>query len=599
MKKLKNISILELVSQLYEVLKKTMWSYLQFEVIYKTLTLAIFIPIISVIFNKIVSMAKMDNITNYALLSFIFSKYGFLSIGILAPIAIILIYIEFSVLIIMFYTVCKGSKIKIKDAFLKSITNMSHLTLYGIVSMAMYLLILLPMFISGFGSSLIPTLEIPSFISGELYKTIGGTVLYLALILFIIYINIRWIFAIPVLVLEEKNNFKAALKKSAQLSKGNYFSIILTFITTLIFFLVVIILAISFLILLDHLIVNFLPNNIYRAIKFEKIFILFITISLYLSSLIMAPIYISIITKIYIWKVNPEDIIIKVDVIDYTDITSKNNIRYLKNNKVSLINFAIIIFCSIYLIGRVLVTAPSYGEITTIAHRGVISSGVENTIEAFQGAVDSKAEYAEIDLLQSKDGEVVVVHDSNLKRLAGVNEHIWNMTLDEIRDIELCQNDFKGRISTLEEVITFAKGNIKLLMEIKLTGNESNSFIDDILSIIKANNFEESSMLQSLDYDVVQYLQGKNINIKVGYILFAKISDLSLINADFLVMEESVVNENVVALCRILKKPLYVWTVNKSSNMDKFYLMGVQGIITDHPGELITRVMELKENTFY
>ena len=74
-------------------------------------------------------------------------------------------------------------------------------------------------------------------------------------------------------------------------------------------------------------------------------------------------------------------------------------------------------------------------EIT--AHRGSSKRAPENTLAALETAIDEMADYAEIDVQTTSDGVVVVCHDLNLKRLAGVNRRLGSMTYGEVRDLSL------------------------------------------------------------------------------------------------------------------------------------------------------------------
>lgn len=55
---------------------------------------------------------------------------------------------------------------------------------------------------------------------------------------------------------------------------------------------------------------------------------------------------------------------------------------------------------------------------------------------AFENAVKATADYIELDVHETKDGEIVVIHDDNLKRTTGVNKKVYNMTYDEIKDLD-------------------------------------------------------------------------------------------------------------------------------------------------------------------
>ena len=60
----------------------------------------------------------------------------------------------------------------------------------------------------------------------------------------------------------------------------------------------------------------------------------------------------------------------------------------------------------------------------------------ENTLAAIEQAIEDGADYAEIDVQETADGVVVVIHDTDLKRITGLGEKIWDVTYDEVRDLD-------------------------------------------------------------------------------------------------------------------------------------------------------------------
>lgn len=98
-----------------------------------------------------------------------------------------------------------------------------------------------------------------------------------------------------------------------------------------------------------------------------------------------------------------------------------------------------------------------------LAHRGGTEGGaIENTIEAFQFALDAGLNFLEIDVQATKDGVVVVFHDGNLQRLTGFSGKVSDLTLYELRELKLGE---RSRIPTLQEVLErfpAAKFNVDL-----------------------------------------------------------------------------------------------------------------------------------------
>ena len=75
---------------------------------------------------------------------------------------------------------------------------------------------------------------------------------------------------------------------------------------------------------------------------------------------------------------------------------------------------------------------------------------------AFRHAINDKADYIELDVRQTKDDEIVVIHDANTRRTTGVDGYIRNMTLDEIKELDAgsyFSEEYTGeKIPTLREV---------------------------------------------------------------------------------------------------------------------------------------------------
>ena len=110
-------------------------------------------------------------------------------------------------------------------------------------------------------------------------------------------------------------------------------------------------------------------------------------------------------------------------------------------------------------------------DVEITAHRGDVSQAPENTIPAFKAAIESGADWIELDINQTKDGVLVVLHDENLMRVAGVPHKVRDLTYDEIRSLDVGSRlgpDFQGTsIPTLSEVLDYCRGKIKLNIEIK------------------------------------------------------------------------------------------------------------------------------------
>ena len=106
-----------------------------------------------------------------------------------------------------------------------------------------------------------------------------------------------------------------------------------------------------------------------------------------------------------------------------------------------------------------------------IAHRGARKFAPENTIPAFEKAIEMGMDYIEIDVQATSDGALVLSHDSTVERMTGVRRAVAEMTLREIKELDAgatFDGEYRGtEIPTLEETLEAARGRIKIYLDLK------------------------------------------------------------------------------------------------------------------------------------
>ncbi len=109
-------------------------------------------------------------------------------------------------------------------------------------------------------------------------------------------------------------------------------------------------------------------------------------------------------------------------------------------------------------------------RVHVIAHRGDSAQAPENTLSALRRAIELRAEIAEIDVQETRDGVIMVLHDNDLLRVAGTPRGLWQLTCAEARRLDVGSwyaPEFKGeQLPTLEEVLDLARGRIRLIIEL-------------------------------------------------------------------------------------------------------------------------------------
>ena len=186
-----------------------------------------------------------------------------------------------------------------------------------------------------------------------------------------------------------------------------------------------------------------------------------------------------------------------------------------------------------------------------------------------------------MDVQETKDGQFVMMHDANLKSLAGLNVTPQDLTLDELKQLDIYENGYQTKISSFDDYINRANDlHQKLLIEIKTSRKDSAQMMDHFLDQYGAKIKIYGHQMQSLDYHVIEKVTQYDKEIPVYFILPYN-SVFPRTNATGYTMEYSTLDEYFVTKLWNTKQKLYVWTINGSESFDKSLRLGVDGMITD------------------
>ena len=227
--------------------------------------------------------------------------------------------------------------------------------------------------------------------------------------------------------------------------------------------------------------------------------------------------------------------------------------------------------------------APVVNPPLVISHRGVSNgNGVQNTIQSLEKTAQLKPDLIEMDIQETKDGQFVMMHDANLRGLAGLNKTPQDLTLEELQQIDIHENGYTTKISSFDDYLNRANElHQKLLIEIKTSHKDSPQMMDHFLEKYAAKIKVYGHQMQSLDYHVVEKVTQYYKDIPIYFILPYN-SVFPRTNATGYTMEYSTLDEYFVTKLWNTEQKLYVWTINSSESFDKSFRLGVNGMITDN-----------------
>ena len=591
-------------------------SLLLFEIIYKILSICIFVPVGKELVSMMLDISGENILYNYGMAKLLLSLPGIAAIILVLVCSIILIYFEYSVMILTISNAHQNKDYHFKAIFKEVLVSFHVLGNWSSLLFFVYIALLSPLIHIGIVNSIIPSVNIPYFVTGELLRRSYGNILlnigYGALYLF--YFSL--IFILPTMILKEMN-FLKALKYNYQIIRRTK---IFNFLPLLGIILLWVLIFNSGIIPVDF-------STLFEENLLRTICTIFFSVDRLLQALtgvvvwglqtILVIMFLTFVCTVFLQTeteiTKNENVSAFVDVaLDKTQQKLHDTLNRIYNyflplfKKIHISRVYVAVLCPCLLVGGLYFMyqyaqePPALFKPIVVGHR-CSDLGVENTMSAFNGAIESEADYAEIDIQLTKDGIPVIHHDGNLQRLAGVNKSVNDYTLEELKKVELKQGDKTDHIATLQEMMDAGRGKIKLLIELKASGGEKEQLVDTVIQTIRDNHYENDCIIMSLDYELVSMVKEKYSSLTVGYCLFGNIGDLSTeslldLNVDFLVIEEGVVSQNFTAKCRQAWLPVLVWTVDDADRMEKYLDMGINGIITDKPYIAKEKIDEFNES---
>jgi glycerophosphoryl diester phosphodiesterase len=225
-------------------------------------------------------------------------------------------------------------------------------------------------------------------------------------------------------------------------------------------------------------------------------------------------------------------------------------------------------------------------RVLVIAHRGASASAPENTLAAFRLAAEQGADFVELDVQESKDGQVLVNHDSDLMKVGRSAMKIWETDAAQLRTVDIGSHagrQFSGeRVPALAEVLAACKGKARVVIELKSYGHDQR-LEEQVVEIVEAAGMEKNCLFMSLNYGMVRKMKQLRPSWRCGVLVAKALGDLTSLNSDFLAVEARMATGRFVRRAHRAGQDVYVWTVNDPAWMLVAMSHGADGLITDKP----------------
>ncbi len=231
-------------------------------------------------------------------------------------------------------------------------------------------------------------------------------------------------------------------------------------------------------------------------------------------------------------------------------------------------------------------SVPPGDPVLIIAHRGAAGSAPENTLAAFERAIQDGADYVELDVMETVDGQVVVFHDKDYMKVAGVPVKVWEATYEELAQIDIGSHfspEYRDqRTPLLQEALELCRDRVRVMIELKEYGR-GQRLVERVIEVVERLDMSQQVVVMSLSLPLVRETKRLRPDWTVGVLSAVAVGRLAELEADFLAISGKTATRSLLGQARQRKKPVYVWTIDSESAMLHYLSLGVDGIITNRP----------------
>jgi len=562
-----------------------------FEILWKLVTLLVIAPACAGLIQLAIHLAKLKYLTTSNLLQFLRSPWTILLLAVLLLLAALYTLFEIA-------AVCTCFR---QSRFQKVRTTLGRMVRSGLQSvlhffrgggpfLVLHLLVLIPLMQFSATSGIFTAMGIPDFLAYYMTKKEFLLPIYVAAIILCCLLSVRWVFS-SVLFTQNQCSYRSARATSVQLVRGRFWQ---TFFSVLVWnccYFAALLVFLCMITVVVLMVIRATGSNDLIMSQAMRILKLLIQIVLWSFSFFATPICMAHLTAL-----------LEKRCVQMPEVVLPEPVPLSRSAKPFRRSTAVLTACCftvaalglnlsyVYSVftGKANFRLALFQNPTVMAHRGLSADAPENTLYAFSDAISVGADFIELDVQQTRDGVLVVMHDSNLKRTTGVNKDIWDVDYADIQNLDAGSwfdpAYANARIPTLEETLQFVDKRAKLNIEIKPTKHGSDTLEQDVAELITRYQYTDACYVTSFSYGSLKKVKEANPEIRTGYLMSVAYGQFySLKYADAFSLNKVFVTSQVVNAAHQQGKQIFAWTVNGMSEVRSLCNLHVDSIITDDP----------------
>ncbi len=556
-----------------------------FDVLFKLLEAWLFVPAVAVLLSAVLSRAGHIAVSNRDILDFLLTPSGLLYAALFSTLAVAFVLFELAGIMVLAAWTGAGERPPVRQMLFAVPLMMLRVARLGALKAALLALTFAPfVLLAVLTYSLLLSQHDIYFYWKErppvFWLAAGiGVLLLLAALATGMWLYVRWAFALPIVIFE-KQSARAALRASRERVRGIGWRVGLILLGWLFGTLLLgLALEAGFRLLAAAMLENAGERPIALVV------LLLVAQGGLLAALSFVTVVgLSLITRrLYLLRSEQLGLLVP-DGLATAPVAEKPPSPWTR--RLVYVSIAVVLLAPLALwasLPRQLAARPL---VQVTAHRGHARAAPENTLSAIRKAIDSGADYAEVDVQQTADGVVVLLHDRDLKRVAGDPRRIEDLLYDEVRKLDVgswFDSSFAAeRVPTLAEVINLARGRIKLNIELKFYGPDRR-LAREVSRLVHEQDFESHCLITSFEYDALLEMKRQNPRLRTGLIVAHALGDISRLEVEALSVRADWLSDEVLREAHRRGREVHVWTVNDAGQMTQFIKRGVDNIITSDP----------------
>lgn len=442
----------------------------------------------------------------------------------------------------------------------------------------LYMILTVPLANLGLSTSLTKALYIPEFITGEWSKSTTSTLGLVLLGIILCYLTFRLLYVIPLFVLGQYD-FPKVLLISWKQTKGKMLSLILQF-TLVEASLMLLLLPIYLLLLMLALWLDTVGTHL----MIEGLLLTAVNSCLFVLNLFL--------------KIGMLHVLVGQISIDWERLS-------LKPLKFKWMSYQWLLlgvtFLGLWLQeSQQLKVLQYHPSIQIVGHRGYVKKAVENSLQGLRAAKRYQANAVEADVLYTRDHQFVVIHDDHLKRLAGKNQQVSEMSASDVCNLKLKQGEYHSQIVSLDSFLAEAERlKMNVILELKPTGKEDSQYVPSFIQLLAQKGLSIQIKVMSLDLETIRQVERLAPQLETGYVIPIQFGNPPKVDVDFYAIEDFSYHPKLAKTIHEEGKQLYVWTVNAADKVHFYLQSPIDGLITDELEIVQTTKKALSEEGGY